>query len=97
MCLAGGFDMVDEPRMLVNLPPSHVGCQAEQLMTTFFSGGTAVVLHIFDAEKTLAAIEKYRVACFGQIPAMFAMQSHCPTIRITIFRRCDLLCTAGSR
>lgn len=78
MCLAGGFDMTHEPRMLVNLPPSHVGCQAEQLMTTFFSGGTAVVLHIFDAEKTLAAIEKYRVACFGQIPAMFAMQWRLP-------------------
>ncbi len=78
MCLAGGFDMVDRPRMLVNLPPSHVGCQAEQLMTTFFSGGTAVVLHIFDAEKTLAAIDKHRVECFGQIPAMFAMQWRLP-------------------
>ncbi|HEY4311847.1 MAG TPA: class I adenylate-forming enzyme family protein [Pirellulales bacterium] len=78
MCLAGGFDMTDHPRMLVNLPPSHVGCQAEQLMTTLFSGGTAVVLHIFDAEKTLAAIEKYRVACFGQIPAMFAIQWRLP-------------------
>jgi len=81
MCLAGGFDMVDRPRMLVNLPPSHVGCQAEQLMTTFFSGGTAVVLHLFDAEKTLAAIEKYRVECFGQIPAMFAMQWRLPNYK----------------
>ena len=81
MCLAGGFDMLDNPRMLVNLPPSHVGCQAEQLMTTLFSGGTAVVLHIFDAEKSLAAIQKYRVDCFGQIPAMFAMQWRLPNYR----------------
>ncbi len=78
MCLAGSFDMTDKPRMLVNLPPSHVGCQAEQLMTTLFSGGTAIVLHIFDAEKSLAAIGKYKVDCFGQIPAMFAMQWRLP-------------------
>lgn len=78
MCLAGGFDMTDNPRMLVNLPPSHVGCQAEQLMTTLFSGGTAVILHMFDAEKSLRAIEKHRVDCFGQIPAMFAMQWRLP-------------------
>lgn len=78
MCLAGGFGMTDNPRMLVNLPPSHVGCQAEQLMTTFFSGGTAVVLHLFDAEKSLAAIGRHKVDCFGQIPAMFAMQWRLP-------------------
>lgn len=78
MCLAGGFDMLDDPRMLVNLPPSHVGCQAEQLMTTLFSGGTAVILHIFDAEKSLQAIQDHRVDSFGQIPAMFAMQWRLP-------------------
>lgn len=78
MCLAGGFDMTDQPRMLVNLPPSHVGCQAEQLMTTLFSGGTAIIMHIFDAEKTLQAIQDYRVECFGQIPAMFALQWRLP-------------------
>ena len=78
MCLAAAFEMTDEPRMLVNLPPSHVGCQAEQLMTTFFSGGTAIILHIFDAEKSLDAIQKYNVDCFGQIPALFAMQWRLP-------------------
>jgi acyl-CoA synthetase (AMP-forming)/AMP-acid ligase II len=78
MCLAGGFDMWDEPRMLVNLPPSHVGCQTEQLMTPLFAGGTCVLLSLFDAEKSLAAIEKYRCNSFGQIPAMFAMQWRLP-------------------
>ncbi len=78
MCLAAGFDLFDSPRMLVNLPPSHVGCQAEQLMTTFFTGKTAVILHIFDAEKTLQAIEQEQVNCFGQIPAMFNMQYRLP-------------------
>lgn len=78
MCLAGGFDMMDDPKMLVNLPPSHVGCQGEQLMTTFFSGGTAVVLHIFNPEKSLRAIQDYQVDCFGQIPAMFNLQWRLP-------------------
>ena len=68
-------------RMLVNLPPSHVGCQAEQLMTAFFVGGTAVVLHLFDAEKTLDAIQRYRVQVLGQIPAMFAMQWRLPNFK----------------
>ncbi len=74
LCLGGGFGMLVGGRMVVNLPPSHVGGQTEQLMTTLFAGGTAVVLHMFDAELTLRAIQDYRVQFFGQIPAMFAMQ-----------------------
>ncbi|MCZ7584159.1 MAG: acyl--CoA ligase [Deltaproteobacteria bacterium] len=76
--LAGAFGMDHDPRMLVNLPPSHVGGQAEQLMTPFFHGGTAVVLHIFDAEKSLKAIQEFKVDSFGQIPALFAMQWRLP-------------------
>jgi len=80
LCLGRGFDMGDNgaSRMLVNLPPSHVGCQTEQLMTTFFLGGTAVILHIFDAEKSLKAIQDYKVNAFGQIPALFALQWRLP-------------------
>ncbi len=78
MCLAGGFEMFKVERQLVNLPPSHVGCQAEQLMTTFFCGITAVILYVFDAEKTLRAIQDYQVDLFGQIPAMFNMQRRLP-------------------
>lgn len=78
MCLAAGFGLSDSPSMLVNLPPSHVGCQGEQLMTTLFGGKTAVVLHVFDAEKTLQAIQQENVDSFGQIPAMFNMQYRLP-------------------
>ncbi len=78
MCLQEGFKLSEHPRMLANLPPSHVGCQAEQLMTTFFSGGAAVILHVFDAEKSLQAIQDYKVESFGQIPAMFNMQWRLP-------------------
>lgn len=78
MCLAAGFGLEQSPSMLVNLPPSHVGCQGEQLMTTFFGGKTAVILHVFDAEKTLQAIQQEKIDSFGQIPAMFNMQYRLP-------------------
>ncbi len=77
MCLGGAFGMAGL-RMLVNLPPSHVGCQAEQLMTPFFWGGTAVVLHMFDSVASLKRIGEYQVEVCGQIPAMYAMQWRLP-------------------
>jgi acyl-CoA synthetase (AMP-forming)/AMP-acid ligase II len=78
MCLGTAFGMDKDPRMLVNLPPSHVGGQAEQLMTPFFWGGTCIVLHMFDPEKSLQAIQDYQVNSFGQIPALFAMEWRLP-------------------
>ncbi len=78
MCLGAAFNMDPETRMLVNLPPSHVGGQAEQLMTTFFYGGTVVLLHIFDPAKSLQAIQDYRVTVLGQIPAMFNLEWRLP-------------------
>jgi fatty-acyl-CoA synthase len=60
--------------MLVNLPPSHVGCVTEQLMTTLYLGGTAVILRIFDPKITLEAIEKWKVGIFGQIPTQFRLE-----------------------
>jgi acyl-CoA synthetase (AMP-forming)/AMP-acid ligase II len=65
-----GNDMI----MLVNLPPSHVGCVTEQLMTTLYLGGTAVMLRIFDPKLTLEAIEKRKVNIFGQIPTQFRIE-----------------------
>jgi acyl-CoA synthetase (AMP-forming)/AMP-acid ligase II len=78
LCLAGGCGWFDIRRMLVNLPPSHVGCQGEELMTTFFAGGTAVILSRFDPEKSLQAIERYKVESMGQIPSMFQMEWQSP-------------------
>lgn len=78
MCLGAGFDMHEDTRMLVNLPPSHVGGQAEQLMTTFFYGGTVILLHIFDPAKSLQAIQDHRVTVLGQIPALFNLEWRLP-------------------
>ncbi len=73
-CMAKAFEFKEADRMLVNLPPSHVGCQTEQLMTTIFAGGISVALHIFKADKTMQAIENYKVTAFGQIPSLFVME-----------------------
>jgi acyl-CoA synthetase (AMP-forming)/AMP-acid ligase II len=78
MCLMAAFGIYGTERMLVNLPPSHVGCQTEQMMTTMFDGGTSVILHIFDPQKTLKAIQEYSVTCFGQIPALFNLEWRLP-------------------
>jgi acyl-CoA synthetase (AMP-forming)/AMP-acid ligase II len=63
----------DPFRLLINLPPSHVGCVTECFMTTMFLGETTVLLRIFDVKMTLEAVEKYKVNILGQIPTQFRM------------------------
>ncbi len=75
----------DSLRTLVNLPPSHVGCQTELLMGTLFEGGTAVLLPIFEPAKSMQAIEQHRVTAIGQIPAMFQFEW-----RLKNYASCDL-------
>jgi acyl-CoA synthetase (AMP-forming)/AMP-acid ligase II len=72
MCISQAFFRGDSGmRTLVNLPPSHVGCQTELLMGTFFGGGTAILLAAFDPLHSLRAIQQYKVQVLGQIPAQF--------------------------
>ncbi|MFW9815389.1 MAG: class I adenylate-forming enzyme family protein [Candidatus Thorarchaeota archaeon] len=78
LTLGMGFDMTEKDTMCVNLPPSHVGGQAEQLMTPWFFGGKCVVLHVFKPDLTLEMIQKYKITLFGQIPALFAMEWRLP-------------------
>ncbi len=78
MCLGAAFGFGERTRLLVNLPPFHVGGQAEALMTTLFWGGTAVVLTAFDAARSLDAIREHRVNVIGQIPAMFHFEWRLP-------------------
>lgn len=78
LCLALGFGMKESDIMLVNLPPSHVGGQTEQLMTPWFVGGKNVVLDIFKPDLSLEAVQKYKITLFGQIPAMFNMEWRLP-------------------
>jgi acyl-CoA synthetase (AMP-forming)/AMP-acid ligase II len=71
--LARGTDMGQDTRVLINLPPSHVGCITENLMTTFYVGGSAVLLRIFDVKLTLEAIPKHNVNTLGMIPTQFRL------------------------
>ncbi len=75
MCLCGAFFGGDTgTRALVNLPASHVGAQTEILMSALFGGGTAVLLEVFDASRSLRAIAQHRVELLGQIPVMFNLE-----------------------
>ena len=74
MCLGTAFAFDERTRLLVNLPPSHVAGQAEALMTTLFFGGTAITLEVFDAARSLEAIQEYKIDKLGQIPAMFNLE-----------------------
>ena len=73
LCLGAAFFQPGE-HVLCNLPASHVGGQAELLLTTLFMGGTAVTLEIFDPVLSLDAVEKLGATLIGQIPAMFQME-----------------------
>jgi acyl-CoA synthetase (AMP-forming)/AMP-acid ligase II len=79
--LAVGFELGIADRMLINLPPSHVGCTTEQLGTTVYGGGVSVILHIFDPKLSLEAIQKHKVTVLGQIPALFNMEWRLPEYR----------------
>jgi len=72
------FELKSEDLMLVNLPPSHVGCVTEQLATTIFGGGTSVIMHIFNPEMSLQAVQEHKVTLMGQIPALFNMEWKLP-------------------
>jgi fatty-acyl-CoA synthase len=75
MCLCGAFFGGDSGTCaLVNLPASHVGAQTEILMSTLFGGGTAILLEVFDAGRSLRAIAQHRVELLGQIPVMFNLE-----------------------
>lgn len=72
MCMSGAIFGGDiARRTLVHLPPSHVGCQTEMMMSTLFGGGSVVLLEIFDPGKTMRAVQQHGVQIFAQIPAMF--------------------------
>ncbi len=69
--LSRGAGLKQEFRMMVNLPPSHVGCITESLMSGLYVGGTCVIQRIFDARLTLEAVQKYHVNTLGMIPTQY--------------------------
>jgi acyl-CoA synthetase (AMP-forming)/AMP-acid ligase II len=74
LCLGTAFGFRPGARVLNNVPASHVGGQAELLMTSLFTGSVCVLLEVFDPARSLAAIEEHGVTLLGQIPAMYQME-----------------------
>ncbi|MHA1820311.1 MAG: class I adenylate-forming enzyme family protein [Promethearchaeota archaeon] len=82
LCLGWGFKMNnDKETMLVNLPPSHVGGQTEQLMTSWFFGSKCVVIDLFKPDLSLESIQKYKISVMGQIPALFNLEWRLPNYK----------------
>jgi len=97
--LERGIDFKGDKRdfsVLVNLPPSHVGCVTETFMTTMFIGGKAVLLRIFDTKATLEAIERHKVKVIGQIPTMFRMLWDFPGYETFDLSSLEFVAYAGS-
>jgi fatty-acyl-CoA synthase len=97
MCLGSVFGLGESTRTLVNLPASHVGGQAAQLMTTFFLGGTAIVLPFFDPEKSLRAIQNFNVNIIGQVPAMYQLEWQLPDYSDYDLSGLDLAIVSGQK
>ncbi|HBX22172.1 MAG TPA: long-chain fatty acid--CoA ligase [Desulfotomaculum sp.] len=62
-----------EMKLVCNMPCSHVAGTSEGPMTTFYAGGTAVILRIFDPRATLDAVQKWQATVLGMIPTQFRM------------------------
>jgi acyl-CoA synthetase (AMP-forming)/AMP-acid ligase II len=72
--LRRGVGLAGDTSILVNLPPSHVAGTSEAPMTTWYVGGTAVLLRIFDIRMSLEAVQRHQVTVLGQIPTQFRME-----------------------
>lgn len=68
-----GVGMGSGTRLLINVPPSHVGCVTQNFMSLMYVGATAVLLRIFDVRMTLEAIEKWKVNVVVQLPTQYRM------------------------
>ncbi|WP_216827478.1 class I adenylate-forming enzyme family protein [Alkalihalobacterium elongatum] len=83
-------------KFVVNLPPSHVGGTTEGPMTTFYLGGTALMLRIFDPKLTAEAIDKYKATAIGMIPTQYRMIWDLPNYDQYDFNSLEFAIYAGS-
>jgi len=72
--ISRGYNLKNEEyRFIVNLPPSHVAGTCIGPMTTFYNGGTAILLEIFDPKLTLDAIRRYNATCLFMIATQYRL------------------------
>jgi long-chain acyl-CoA synthetase len=65
------------PISLITMPVNH-GSAISQAVSTCARGGTAVVLHRFDAEQALRLIERHRVQRWALVPTMLLRLANLP-------------------
>lgn len=64
---------VPQPRVICDLPISHIGCVADVAAVTLVQGGSLVFHETFSPDETLAAIERDRITTWIGVPSMFQM------------------------
>jgi len=57
-------------RILCNVPISHTLCTCDIISFALVGGGTIIFQERFSAEESLAAIEREKITCLIQVPAM---------------------------
>jgi acyl-CoA synthetase (AMP-forming)/AMP-acid ligase II len=72
------FEIQQGDRILLHLPPSHVGGSTDIITQSIVSGITMVILEHFRPDEALKLIEKERVTILGQVPTMYAMEFGLP-------------------
>ncbi len=72
------FNMSGDSRILLHFPVNHVAADVEIGYCAVFAGACIVMLEVFDAAKTLQAIEKEQVSIIGQVPAMYMLEIRHP-------------------
>jgi len=89
------FNLNHSDRLLVHLPPSHVGGVMDMMTQSLVSGITMVILEHFRPDSALQLIEKEKVTIFGQVPTMFAMEFGLPNFSKYDLSSVRLIMAAG--
>ena len=89
------FNLNHSDRLLVHLPPSHVGGVMDMMTQALVSGITMVTLEHFRPDSALQLIEKEKVTIFGQVPTMFAMEFGLPNFNKYDLSSVRLIMAAG--
>jgi acyl-CoA synthetase (AMP-forming)/AMP-acid ligase II len=69
------FGFLQGDKILLHLPPSHVGGSTDIITQSIVSGITMVILEHFRPDDALKLIEKERVTILGQVPTMYDLSS----------------------
>ncbi len=61
----------NEWRLINPLPPSHIAGTTEIPFTSFYVGGTVVLMNLFNPVEMLEAIQRYKITAIATVPTMY--------------------------